>query len=165
VSKLTVKKAALVVLLVILVWVWGKNLALLWPDEDYSASLVISQNESASDTTLQSNLVEAGQLSFRPIKINPFYRSVSKKGSHGLKQPRAKSALVPASQSAVLGGVVCQGDSSQALLLLPDQNPRLMGLGDTLVDWRLKDIQERYVVFAHEDHRDTLWFDALPVRR
>lgn len=148
------KKAILALLVVIAVYIWGKNLYL------FSGGYAAAPKLRGTSVTVSQDDHRQPTASYVEPKINPFRRpDVSAPAVASRKKPvekRPDPVPTKVSQSFALSGLVNQPPNSQVVLRGRDGTSKVISLGDSIDVWVLTTIASTYAIFTYDKYRDSL---------
>jgi len=150
-SKETIKRIALGVLVVVLIGVWSNAFR---GGEAESAGYQVRPPLAAR----QSDSQNEGQLKYVPPKVNPFWRAVERPQEDpgpGRRGARTES-IQRVSTGHQLSGVLSRGTASQAVIAGPDGTATVLSIGDLLAGWQLISVTDSRAVFKCGKQQDTL---------
>ena len=155
-----VKQVLLGLLLAVAGYIWWGNLALLFP------STVPVEEHVPLDTLGNSQTATSIVVAYREPKVNPFLHAVAAPHNQQREHAPAPSGPVPLPATLHLVGVLCFGESSQAVLQVDPQTTRTFTLGERLGEWTLIEVTDATAVFNAGKARDTLHLvGRLPVEQ
>lgn len=144
-----IKKALLVVLVAVALYIWWGNLKLFYAEpEPAEAGLQVHRDGLRPDAS--------SALEYSPPKVNPFSRSIPRRVNDGIPTQNPPAAIVKLSQNYRLVGAVGVGKGSQVIIANPVGGQTVLAVGDTLAAWKLVEIHDNFVVFRQARLHDTL---------
>ena len=150
-----VKKAILVILVVFMAIVWGRNLSIFWRSEPSHETI------EKTGSSLKAATPKMKPIEYSSPKTNPFAKAVT--NAPGSPQKKEKSKEPPpaaperVSNQYILSGFVDRPPHSQIVLQKKSGGTQTIQLGDSLTKWELLSIQTDRAIFASGKLRDTVY--------
>ena len=150
-SKETIKRIVLGLLLVLLIYIWWDAIAVFSTGETPVAINLTPIDSKAKETS------EKVSIEYRPPKINPFARAAKIKPTPKRAKTGSRSLTPTLSETHQLTGILRRGKLSQAVIELPSGTSAILSLGDTISEWRLHKIHKELVIFKKDKRFDSLF--------
>jgi len=149
-----IKKIALVVLVLIAIIIWIKNLNLFEKEANYY------QLRESSAKVESPRKKETADVEYNKPKLNPFVlpqpRKTEEKDQRNQKTVKSPE-IVRISEKYQIDGLVEESENPQAVLRATKGAPLLVSVGDSLEGWQVKTITGDFIIFLQGKIRDTLF--------
>lgn len=148
------KKILLGLLALVAIYVWWGNLQLL---------TLSAVSDPVSASLPRPTAAIRSELQYRQPAINPFSLQQVEEinSSDTLEALPPPVAPEPASTVWQLIGVVTTKKRATAVFLDHGGATTICGVGDTLGNWKVQSITEKYAITAQDNWRDTLWLRGI----